>query len=54
MSLIEKLKTMVGSGEEKKYSYKCSDCGVTFESTAVNPNQTDCPECESSRTRTTT
>lgn len=55
MALIEKLKSMVGGEEEEQtYSYTCSDCGTGFESTAVNPNDAECPECGSRRVHSVT
>jgi len=54
MALIERLKSMIGEEEERTYSYACSDCGEEFQSTAVNPNDVECPNCGSQRVHSAT
>ena len=52
MSLVEKVKSLVGDEEDGSYSYECENCGNVFESSAPNPNDVDCPMCESGRVHT--
>ena len=52
MSLVEKVRSLVGDGDDSTYRYECENCGNTFESVAPNPNDVDCPLCESGRVHT--
>ena len=52
MSVIERLKSLVGGQERKQYSYECGDCGAAFESPARTPNDAECPGCGSDRIHT--
>lgn len=52
MSLVDKVRSLVGEDEEGTYEYECENCGHAFESGAANPNDLDCPECGSGRIHT--
>lgn len=52
MSLVDKVKSLVGDGDEGTYEYECENCGAAFESESSNPNDVDCPECGSGRIHT--
>ena len=52
MSLVEKVKSLVGESDEGSYNYECANCGNVVESSAPNPNDVDCPMCESGRVHT--
>ncbi|PSP76550.1 rubredoxin [Halobacteriales archaeon QS_1_68_20] len=47
--VLEKVKSLVGGGEDETYSYRCDACNGEFESTVANPNDTFCPDCGSDR-----
>lgn len=49
MNLVEKVKSLVGESGDGSYEYECENCGNIFESSAPNPNDVDCPMCESGR-----
>lgn len=49
MKPFDKLKSMVGGGNDKTYSYECAECGTQFEATEPNPNYLNCPECNGER-----
>lgn len=49
MSLVEKVRSLVGDGDDSTYRYECENCGNGFESAAPNPNDVACPLCESGR-----
>lgn len=52
MSLYEKVKSIVGEDDVETYRYECENCRNVFETSAPNPNDVDCPLCESGRIHT--
>lgn len=52
MSLVEKVRSLVGDEDDETYRYECENCGNEFESRAQNPNDVDCPMCQSGRIHT--
>lgn len=52
MSLVEKVRSLVGDGDDSTYRYECENCRNTFDSAVPNSNDVDCPLCESGRVHT--
>lgn len=52
MSLVEKVRSLVGTDEAATYRYECENCRNSFQSAVPNPNDVDCPLCESGRVHT--
>lgn len=51
MDFVTRVKSMVqsllGGDGERTFTYRCSDCGIDFESTATQTTDAECPECGS-------
>lgn len=41
------MQSLFGDDVERTFSYRCSDCGTDFESTATQTVDAACPECGS-------
>jgi len=52
MGLVEKVRSLVTEEEQGTYEYECENCGDSFETSAANPNDVDCPMCGSGRIHT--
>lgn len=49
MGLVDKVKSIAGSGDDDGYDYECEQCGSTFTAERRNPDAVSCPDCGSER-----
>ncbi|WP_247008718.1 zinc ribbon domain-containing protein [Halorientalis litorea] len=45
MTLLDKLRSMVGGNRVRTFTYECRECSEVFESPIASTSQVDCPAC---------